>query len=52
MAKATKAEAQYTDVAKGTRHCGGCAHFRDGRCAIVAGNVKPGGVCRYYKAKK
>ncbi len=50
----TKAETRYTDHGSQTEHCSICTHFHPpDKCAIVAGDVRPGGWCNHFhKAPK
>ena len=52
LPKISKAQAAYEDRSTRGAHCGGCVHFvAPHGCTIVAGEINPRGVCRYFSAK-
>lgn len=50
-AKMTKAEVKFESPARGEDHCGDCKYFREGGCAIVAGQVKADDWCEEFRVK-
>ena len=52
LAKVSKAQAAYEDPSTRREHCAGCVHFVAPRgCTIVAGDISPRGVCRYFSLR-
>ena len=52
MAKASKAEAHYTDDAEGIDHCAICTMFRaPSACTAVESPISPQGWCRFFKRR-
>lgn len=52
--KLSKVEAQYIDSGISlTERCDGCTMWRSpNKCAIVAGDIKPGAWCKWWKKNK
>lgn len=49
--KISKEAAQYREGSAFT-HCGNCDMYRDHSCTLVAGQISPSAVCRYWTPKR
>ena len=48
----TKAQVNYRPADSGTRRCGTCSMFRDGKCTLVKGSIAPDHVCDEWEKDK
>jgi len=50
VSRITKVEADYKDVAPRSSKCANCHMFRPpDACSLVKGDIKPGGICKYWE---
>lgn len=53
LGRFTKAASHYMNHPNGAQRCAGCRHFQPpGSCEVVMGHVRPGGWCKWFRARR